>query len=139
MRHLILTLLLLPLIANAVPVEYSLTWTPNNPTASLSGYELRYVVAGGGSGIIPVSGGATITAVRSIDLEPRTEPYVVTWTILAVGTNGLKSPLSTPPQVASRVVTAPPPSSTACRIETLKLWAAKTVCERSLNALQGRK
>lgn len=131
-------LLLLPLTASAIPVEYSISWDANNPVDKLSGYELQYTVEGGGSGVIPVSGGATLATRRSIDLEPRTQPYKVTWTILAIGTNGLKSPLSTPPVTVSRVVSEPPPSSTACKVETLKLWAAKTACERSLNALKGQ-
>lgn len=131
-------LLLFSLTANAVPVEYSISWDANNPTDNLSGYELQYVVEGGGSGIIPVSGGATLATKRSIDLEPRTQPYKVTWTIVAVGTNGLKSALSTPPVTLSRVVSAPPQSSTACRIETLRLWAAKTACESDLRAAKAK-
>jgi hypothetical protein len=142
MRYLLLTLLIFPLTAHAIPVEYGMQISPpttrQNGTAlkptDLAGYELYYAVTGGGTGIIPVAGGTTTSVKPSIDLAPREQPYVVSWRVLAVDKEGLKSPLSAA-ATSSRVVSAPT-GILACRMENAKLWAAKSLCESNLRALR---
>ena len=96
--------LLVTLAAHAAPAPSDLSWTA--PTTRVDGtplaaeeikeYRVYYTIDGTapGEGEPIVVGGTSASETVTLELTPRLEPYVVSFAIKTVDTDGLKSPLS---------------------------------------------
>lgn len=121
--------------ATPVVVEIPRAWTlpttreDGTPlkSADITGYELSYAVEGGPYGVIPVAGSTTLATTAALALEPRTAPYRITWSVIAIA--GVKSKPSNL-DTTSTLVTAPnqPKNYLACMIDNAKLKLASYAC-----------